>query len=117
MRSSSIAPITFEPMATTAAAATTGTAHAPAGTVAGSRRRWTTRRVRFVFLHHLIGGLNRDVRGGIVNVPYLRWGGKTAMAGWLRKEPPWAGFADRRSISSSSNITSAPSSTVTTISM
>jgi hypothetical protein len=60
--------------------------------------RWLTRtlegsraKYRFVFLHHLIGGLGHDVRGGIVNVPYLEWGGKNAdgTEGFTRHRPGW----------------------------
>jgi len=33
---------------------------------------------KFVFIHHLVGGLGRDVRGGVTPAPYMEWGGKNA---------------------------------------
>ncbi len=33
---------------------------------------------KFVFLHHLVGGLGKDVRGGVKPAPYMEWGGKNA---------------------------------------
>jgi hypothetical protein len=67
-------------------------------TLGEAQYRWLTRtleesraRYRFVFLHHLIGGLDRDVRGGIVNVPYLEWGGRNSDGtdGFARNRPGW----------------------------
>ncbi len=34
--------------------------------------------LRFVFIHHLVGGLGRDVRGGAKTAAYMEWGGKNA---------------------------------------
>ena len=34
--------------------------------------------MRFVFIHHLVGGLGRDVRGGAKPAAYMEWGGKNA---------------------------------------
>lgn len=67
-------------------------------TLGEAQYRWLTKTLeesratfRFVFLHHLIGGLNRDVRGGIVNVPYLEWGGKNSdgSEGFAENRPGW----------------------------
>ena len=67
-------------------------------TLGEAQYRWLTRtlessraKYRFVFLHHLIGGLGHDVRGGVVNVPYLEWGGKNAdgTEGFARNRPGW----------------------------
>lgn len=68
-------------------------------TLGEAQYRWLTKaledskaKFRFVFLHHLIGGLNHDVRGGIVNVPYLEWGGKNSDGtdGFAKNRPGWA---------------------------
>jgi hypothetical protein len=67
-------------------------------TLGETQYRWLTKtledskaKFRFVFLHHLIGGLNHDVRGGIVNVPYLEWGGKNSdgTEGFAKNRPGW----------------------------
>lgn len=67
-------------------------------TLGEAQYRWLTRtlegsraKYRFVFLHHLIGGLGHDVRGGVVNVPYLEWGGKNSdgTEGFARHRPGW----------------------------
>ena len=42
-------------------------------TLAGSRAA-----MRFVFIHHLVGGLGRDVRGGAKPAAYMEWGGRNA---------------------------------------
>jgi hypothetical protein len=68
-------------------------------TLGEAQYRWLTKaledskaRFRFVFLHHLVGGLDHDVRGGIVNVPYLEWGGKNSDGtdGFAQHRPGWA---------------------------
>lgn len=68
-------------------------------TLGDAQYRWLTKtledskaKFRFVFLHHLIGGLDHDVRGGIVNVPYLEWGGKNSDGtnGFAKNRPGWA---------------------------
>jgi hypothetical protein len=33
---------------------------------------------KFVFIHHLVGGLGRDARGGSEAAPFFEWGGKNA---------------------------------------
>lgn len=33
---------------------------------------------KFVFIHHLVGGLGKDVRGGARTAAYMEWGGKNA---------------------------------------
>ncbi len=67
-------------------------------TLGEAQYRWLTKaledskaKFRFVFLHHLIGGLDHDVRGGIVNVPYLEWGGKNSDGtdGFAKNRPGW----------------------------
>lgn len=42
-------------------------------TLAGSKAA-----MRFVFIHHLVGGLGRDVRGGAKPAAYMEWGGRNA---------------------------------------
>jgi predicted phosphodiesterase len=68
-------------------------------TLGEAQYRWLTKTLeeskaplRFVFLHHLVGGTGRDVRGGIVNVPYLEWGGKNldGSEGFAQHRPGWA---------------------------
>ncbi|MAG94350.1 MAG: metallophosphoesterase [Planctomycetaceae bacterium] len=46
---------------------------------------------RFVFLHHLIGGADRNSRGGIEAVPYFEWGGKSlgGTDDFDRQRPGW----------------------------
>jgi 3',5'-cyclic AMP phosphodiesterase CpdA len=47
---------------------------------------------KFVFIHHLVGGVNKDTRGGVAIAPYREWGGLnsegvntfgTEQPGWL----------------------------------
>ena len=47
---------------------------------------------RFVFIHHLVGGLGRSSRGGIAAAPYFEWGGKNADAsdGFAMHRAGWA---------------------------
>jgi hypothetical protein len=47
---------------------------------------------KFVFIHHLAGGLVRDVRGGAAIAPYMEWGGKNADGsdGFRKNRPGWA---------------------------
>lgn len=47
--------------------------------------------LRFVFIHHLVGGLGRDVRGGANIAPYMEWGGKNAdgSEGFRQNRPGW----------------------------
>ena len=46
---------------------------------------------KFVFIHHLVGGLGKDVRGGANTAPYMEWGGKNADGtdGFARNRPGW----------------------------
>ncbi len=46
---------------------------------------------RFVFIHHLVGGLGHDVRGGARFAPYMEWGGKNAdgSEGFAQHRPNW----------------------------
>jgi hypothetical protein len=47
---------------------------------------------RFVFIHHLVGGLDKDARGGVEAAPYYEWGGKNADGtdGFTAHRPGWA---------------------------
>lgn len=47
--------------------------------------------MRFVFIHHLVGGLGRDVRGGAKPAAYMEWGGKNAdgSEGFQEHRPGW----------------------------
>lgn len=47
--------------------------------------------MRFVFIHHLVGGLGRDVRGGAKPAAYMEWGGKNAdgSEGFEENRPGW----------------------------
>lgn len=47
---------------------------------------------KFVFIHHLVGGLDREVRGGVAPAPYMEWGGKNADGsdGFAQNRPGWA---------------------------
>lgn len=47
---------------------------------------------KFVFIHHLVGGLGRDVRGGAAIAPYMEWGGKNADGsdGFAEHRKGWA---------------------------
>ncbi len=60
---------------------------------------WLTRtlenshsKFKFVFIHHLVGGLGRSSRGGIAAAPYFEWGGRNADAsdGFVAHRPGWA---------------------------
>ena len=63
-----------------------------------SQYRWLTQILetskapfKFVFIHHLVGGLGRDVRGGVNPAPYMEWGGKNADGtdGIAQHRPGW----------------------------
>lgn len=47
--------------------------------------------MRFVFIHHVVGGLGRDVRGGAKPATYMEWGGKNAdgSEGFKQNRPGW----------------------------
>jgi hypothetical protein len=46
---------------------------------------------KFVFIHHLVGGNDKDGRGGIEAVPYFEWGGNNADGtyGFDAQRPGW----------------------------
>ena len=48
-------------------------------------------RFKFVFLHHLVGGADRNGRGGIEAAPYFEWGGKSldGQFDFDRRRPGW----------------------------
>ena len=69
-----------------------------AATLGETQYRWLTKTLtsskapfKFVFLHHLIGGLGKDVRGGVTPAPYMEWGGKNADGsdGFEEHRPGW----------------------------
>ncbi|TWT86217.1 metallophosphoesterase [Neorhodopirellula pilleata] len=49
-------------------------------------------KLRFVFLHHLIGGSDRNQRGGVEAAPFWEWGGKgeSGKDEFAQKRPGWA---------------------------
>jgi predicted phosphodiesterase len=67
-------------------------------TLGEAQYRWLTKTLEtskapfmFVFIHHLVGGLGRDVRGGAKTAPYMEWGGRNADVtdGFARHRPGW----------------------------
>lgn len=67
-------------------------------TLGEAQYRWLVRTLEqsraaytFVFIHHLVGGLGRDVRGGAAAAPYMEWGGKNAdgSEGFRNHRPGW----------------------------
>lgn len=48
--------------------------------------------LRFVFLHHLVGGSDRNQRGGVEAAPFWEWGGKSASGKdeFRRHRPGWS---------------------------
>lgn len=48
-------------------------------------------RFRLVFIHHLVGGLDKDCRGGIEAAPFFEWGGKDpdGTEAFRSKRPGW----------------------------
>jgi hypothetical protein len=67
-------------------------------TLGESQYRWLTETLasskapfKFIFIHHLVGGLGRDVRGGIKPAPFMEWGGKNAdgSEGFAAHRPGW----------------------------
>lgn len=46
---------------------------------------------KFIFIHHLVGGLGRDARGGVTPAPYMEWGGKNedGSEGFREHRPGW----------------------------
>jgi predicted phosphodiesterase len=47
---------------------------------------------KFVFIHHLVGGADRQGRGGVEVAPFYEWGGKNAdgTEGFAAHRPGWA---------------------------
>jgi predicted phosphodiesterase len=67
-------------------------------TLGEAQYRWLTKTLetskapfKFVFLHHLVGGLGKDVRGGVKPAPFMEWGGKNAdgSEGFQQHRPGW----------------------------
>jgi hypothetical protein len=67
-------------------------------TLGDEQYRWLTKTLesskapfKFIFIHHLVGGLGRDVRGGAKTAPYMEWGGKNADGsdGFKQHRPGW----------------------------
>ena len=67
-------------------------------TLGEAQYRWLSRTLsnskasmRFVFIHHLVGGLGRDVRGGAKTAAYMEWGGQNAdgSEGFQANRPGW----------------------------
>jgi hypothetical protein len=67
-------------------------------TLGETQYRWLTKTLtsskapmRFVFIHHLVGGLGRDVRGGAKPAAYMEWGGQNAdgSEGFRQNRPGW----------------------------
>ena len=56
-------------------------------TLEASRATW-----KFVFIHQLVGGLDKDGRGGVEVAPYFEWGGHNADGsdGFATERPGWA---------------------------
>lgn len=68
-------------------------------TLGEEQYRWLTNTLetskapfKFVFIHHLVGGKVRDVRGGVSAAPYMEWGGKNldGSDGFAKHRPGWA---------------------------
>lgn len=55
-------------------------------TLAASKARY-----KFVFIHHLVGGIGKASRGGVEAAPYFEWGGKNAdgSPGFAAHRPGW----------------------------
>jgi predicted phosphodiesterase len=67
-------------------------------TLGEAQYRWLTKTLetskapfKFVFIHHLVGGLGKDVRGGVSPAPFMEWGGKNADGtdGFAQHRPGW----------------------------
>ena len=48
-------------------------------------------RYKFVFIHHLVGGFDKQGRGGVEAAPFYEWGGKNADGsdGFKARRPGW----------------------------
>jgi hypothetical protein len=51
----------------------------------------STARYKFVFLHHLLGGINAEARGGVEAAPFFEWGGlnEDRTDGFATRRPGW----------------------------
>ncbi|MCE5216038.1 metallophosphoesterase family protein [bacterium] len=67
-------------------------------TLGEAQYRWLQRtleasqaRYKFVFLHNLVGGLDKDGRGGVEAAPYFEWGGHNldGSDGFPERRPGW----------------------------
>ncbi len=67
-------------------------------TLGDHQYRWLTRsleqskaKLRFVFLHHLVGGSDRNQRGGVEAAPFWEWGGRgaTGTDEFAKNRPDW----------------------------
>jgi hypothetical protein len=68
-------------------------------TLGAHQYQWLTRslvqsdaKLRFVFLHHLVGGSDRNARGGKEAAPFWEWGGKASSGKdeFAKNRPGWA---------------------------
>jgi hypothetical protein len=68
-------------------------------TLGTEQYQWLTRtlekskaKYKFVFIHHLVGGLDKDARGGVEAASLYEWGGKNAdgTEGFTAHRPGWA---------------------------
>lgn len=52
----------------------------------------STARYKFVFLHHLLGGVNAEARGGVEAAPFFEWGGRNedGTDGFAAHRPGWS---------------------------
>ena len=48
-------------------------------------------RFKFIFIHHLVGGLDNQCRGGVEAVPFFEWGGRNSDGtdGFKQNRPGW----------------------------
>ena len=67
-------------------------------TLGPEQYRWLTKtlaeskaRLKLIFIHHLVGGLDRNNRGGAEAVPFYEWGGKNedGSDGFKARRPGW----------------------------
>ncbi|MEI6520619.1 MAG: metallophosphoesterase, partial [bacterium] len=67
-------------------------------TLGNTQYQWLTKtlensksKYKFVFIHHLVGGLGKDARGGIEAAPFYEWGGKNTDGtdGFAAHRPGW----------------------------
>ena len=55
------------------------------------RLEGSTARYKFIFMHHLLGGVNSEARGGVEAAPFFEWGGlnEDRTAGFDAHRPGW----------------------------